>query len=1424
MRLRLSIHRNGLPVTNVLWTVGQTASYVAATANTTISQLLDNVNEIIPLESEEWGLEDYVVEVRGFECLHFCELGSVLKDEDEVTIRPLQSTDLRFRKLSGRHQIAHDGKHLIDGVAFGRPFLRIAPRPAINIPPRKRRRLLSEEEGRDAREEIETLQPQLLLRAASDDADENGDSDKENDADYVPGIDEDEEEDSDGDVLEHEEEALEDGEASYPVARDRIGESSERSLRLDGTGERERGTSRRSERRTRFLLEQERPSEAPTERQSYTPGEYENPLLDYFASAGNPAPESSNTWPESESVTVSRIRPAKHVSNTPSGPTERSDAPILTSPVDIKVELNTAESSEDEHEAMDYDSENSESESEPADLRRGISGKSSEESSEKSSESSSEDSSDDSSEDSSDDPSDREILPGARDWSASSDSSSSDQTSDEREDDVEDDGDDDDSSSSNASNSSSDSSSEESDSSSATSSSDEDSSGSEPEEISSHEPGQRSATSVPVGDSMTAQHIANAPKTLVTKPPTTTATSVPPGSGRPETRKRNQRRRDHFKIESLKAQGLLPHNAGRRELAEYISNGALDSEKVSSKDEISAQKSREAAEFEAKRQQLLLALASGGIEVDQPRRRMEQAETGSPQERVTSYQPTHPSHSRVEEAESATIERPAHLGEAPEALQRKTKVDVAGSRTRDDIHDDEESWKDKISMMAVECCEDGIELSAPPFPFVQRWDPQQQLNNRRNNRSKNKRRKRNYDQYYEDEAQDYNYDNQGYDYEDQEYYYGDEEYLAAEPELNYDDEPYEENAAAAGAIGVDRRVETEVNDQIMRDTEADARHALRSEEAEDDLPPLPSDLSTLKHFTLEEAVPGAVIAFRQLTVSQATNWEPKITDIRTARIDTSTDGMLELTLAKRDTPRKNKSFDNETGKRIFGRFEMPYSDNEDDNEGYMEVSYDELMDPKLVREAGSGSIVGNGQEANKLYQGPSAEVFTEHTESNQQPSQPEHPVGRPKEHVRSKALQLIRDAGFRTSLGSEVESVIRNYGTTSTNNPANTISTPLRNDGPGSVSPRFHGIGSSPPRDESNDETPRAQAPRSRERLPSSNGPASIIDLYGVSSPTRAIPSATEASAADQQRQSFDHNISFETAPEGPSNNGDTSTTSHTLVGEQDRPDSENEFPEVEDILSSAKSSFESIKREAADSPARGSPTANRVSESRAMSESGSAAVSDTSLKHMSAIAALKRKSETAAKPAKKRGRPRNDQAETPLAQASTSQLPRAGTSTQSSSRKESLAADSDENDFDVAVGMDFGLGADTEDPAAAPFSKQLAENTLNNNNLPPPSSAPPASAYTIDLTLSSDPPAPADDNDNESDENYNSELGLPAGEGWVRKRKARSVQPYGFSSSQPVIGSAHTRRTTRQASAAAAATYPTAGGSTGVGKRKRFT
>lgn len=75
-----------MPPVQVLWTLASAVRppLLAAGNSITISQFLEQVNEVLPLESDDWGLEDYSVEVRGFECLHFSELNQVLKEDDEV--------------------------------------------------------------------------------------------------------------------------------------------------------------------------------------------------------------------------------------------------------------------------------------------------------------------------------------------------------------------------------------------------------------------------------------------------------------------------------------------------------------------------------------------------------------------------------------------------------------------------------------------------------------------------------------------------------------------------------------------------------------------------------------------------------------------------------------------------------------------------------------------------------------------------------------------------------------------------------------------------------------------------------------------------------------------------------------------------------------------------------------------------------------------------------------------------------------------------------------------------------------------------------------------------------------------------------------------------------------------------------------------
>ena len=71
------------------------------------------------------------------------------------SIRPLLTAEVRARTLTGRVQINDGGQHLVDGIPFGRPYLRKPSRPSIRIPPRKRQRL--DEDTAAGDEEVEPI-------------------------------------------------------------------------------------------------------------------------------------------------------------------------------------------------------------------------------------------------------------------------------------------------------------------------------------------------------------------------------------------------------------------------------------------------------------------------------------------------------------------------------------------------------------------------------------------------------------------------------------------------------------------------------------------------------------------------------------------------------------------------------------------------------------------------------------------------------------------------------------------------------------------------------------------------------------------------------------------------------------------------------------------------------------------------------------------------------------------------------------------------------------------------------------------------------------------------------------------------------------------------------------------------------------------
>ncbi|KAJ0420414.1 hypothetical protein BJY00DRAFT_139203 [Aspergillus carlsbadensis] len=872
MRLHLTIQRHGLPVTRILWTTSppslfghnhaSSSSMVPVTSSAvtssrvpnalyanggyTVAHLLEDVNEVIPLETEsrlfedessgQWGLEDYVVEVGGSECLHFMEVDGLLREGDEVLIRALQISDLRARRLSGRHQISMDGKHLIDGVPFGKPFLKrpTSSRPAITIPPRKKRRTalslwgsgsIYEEEDTEwaPAHQIPTGKELSLLNPASE-------LEKEDDED------EDEYEDAYRDDYEDYHEPNEDGDGT--VIRHNIDRT------LEGTEDDHEGSDGEVEDLSHELQDLKKDMEAPL-------------VL-----------EEENTTKRRKS----RSQPLR------SRPTTLQVAPRKSS-LSCHSMRRSSDASQRDTKTVTFDQQKQESPKVNIETAIARAGSTSEEPEDVMSSES----------DSSSSASDSIVSESSQDGEVDSSSASSSSLSE---------------------------------------------SSSESDSDSSSESSESESESEAVSEKEDAADTSN-----ILKP---THNMNPPGAGSIRTRKSNQRCKLRRRLTKLKELGILEEGADFSALRQweaehgdsfYVPGATIDL------------KTKAQEEFEAKRQKLLLDLELGGVDIT-PYSEKENITLSSVEQDVSELPEDHD-----EQYETANDTNEA----SPEVPQRRT-LDVASTRrllfgslgvrtprskeeeeatrkklagkaqksipqrTTQNVSEDHESgsevdWREKLILGATECFYDDIELSTPPFPFEQRWDPEATELIRQRKQGGKKRKRRQPVQTYEDE------ENTGYDY------YGEED-----TQLNYDDSEFPEA-------------------QIDPEDESE-QAALKSNEGTiDDLPALPSDTSGLAGATAQEMKPGLVFAFKQLDVSRATNWQPTVSEFRVAVVtDVFDKNILGIRLAK--PYRREPKADYEEGLFQYSGFEMPGMDDEEgEDDGFREVPFDDLIDPKLLRAA-----------------------------------------------------------------------------------------------------------------------------------------------------------------------------------------------------------------------------------------------------------------------------------------------------------------------------------------------------------------------------------------------------------------------------------------------------------------------------------------
>ncbi|KAI1394423.1 uncharacterized protein F4822DRAFT_47352 [Hypoxylon trugodes] len=1036
MRLRLVVRREGLADERLMWNI-------SLKDDPTISKLLQDVNETITLEIGQTGLENYVVELHdadgmSFECLHFQPLRTILKPDDRVFIRALNRDDNRRRRISGRYQISSDGRHLIDGVAFGRrPLVPSGGRYPISLPPRKRPKLTNDDPENEQDtpmlyltngEELDPRKDSSNVRFDTDLEDEDvGDENFGSDA-QVDGSSESEDEEeensesSDEDDLDEELQGLMEDAASlqdgpepgkapdanqldpgegnqsvyalrsaFPLAPvdicEKILENSDGDLKaaygnlIEGfepkmsisamlkcaSSDRQVSKSTTQETSAKGISNKDDMMEDDENLSDVSDGESEEEVSTFvreFDHRGLP-PGSITSGKGlaqmaaiSGSFTNSKFGVESETTSTTLNGSKASPEKTIDGDSGTSSD---APSSSSEDEDFEVGSEEDDSDDDAS--------------------SESSDNSDDENSDNNNDDNDngnRDARAGDQPGSHS-DASDSSENSDSQSDDSSEDSDsgpEETSAKSNMRGNTSqiggkkalDHESSDMDTSSSDISSDSDASSSSSEESSDDDSSE--AESTPGSGSTHFQKkplpAANTRQSQVSLTATSHLKPVPPGAGKDSTKRRNARRRAANRAKKLEMQDAN---------TTYTVTASDEAQPSAPTPTVLDEK----ALFEAKRQELLDAIANGGVEV------------GPSRPSTTTKRKRNESNELAQQDSLEHTPTETSMGEdtqSPASDQKRRRVDVGAGRRllfgalglrnpkskedEDDLRaklmkdvrplqnvrleqdksnqkevsgmleEEDDAWKEKIIYRAVECCQEGVVLSEPPFPFVQRWDPQQQSSwfQKKNKRGgQSKRAQRNEAHFYQDNRSNKKrrhdesamWDEEGYD----DTFNGINDDTNADVELNYDD-PVDGQQYGTNEPTNDASQFTDM----------------------DDLPSLPSDLSTLPILRPGEVQVGMVITWQQWSCSSATNWQPQLSNVAgvVVRIDDDATG-LEVCLAKRDRnlDRNEKKYDQNTGQRIYDKFEAPDLDDDDDedegeDEGFRTIGFAEMQQPRILQQ------------------------------------------------------------------------------------------------------------------------------------------------------------------------------------------------------------------------------------------------------------------------------------------------------------------------------------------------------------------------------------------------------------------------------------------------------------------------------------------
>jgi len=251
---------------------------------------------------------------------------------------------------------------------------------------------------------------------------------------------------------------------------------------------------------------------------------------------------------------------------------------------------------------------------------------------------------------------------------------------------------------------------------------------------------------------------------------------------------------------------------------------------------------------------------------------------------------------------------------AEQALREKLSKPAREIKTREKHQDDKEKpaappqdfWKSKLTLSAVECGPEGGYIETPTFPFKHPWQVR-------------KEKEKSWSSQADVDM------------------------------LNHDTQ------AVAVEQHDTQEIEVAATNEQPSQTMTTSRTLTTGSVHEEDTIPIPSNFDILAPLLTTHLIEGTVVAYKELQINA--QFEPEQSAYRTAKILTAENGQLQLQLSAEDREQADAQYDEETGQRIYQKFDMPTEDNDGPDDGIREMSMNDMIEPKLVRLSPSTVVI-----------------------------------------------------------------------------------------------------------------------------------------------------------------------------------------------------------------------------------------------------------------------------------------------------------------------------------------------------------------------------------------------------------------------------------------------------------------------------------